>query len=41
MKENIMKVIKVANQLEGAKLGLEILTEQIAAGAKTFGLATG
>ena len=36
-----MKVIKVANQLEGAKLGLEILTEQIAAGAKTFGLATG
>ena len=36
-----MKVIKVANQLEGAKLGLEILTEKIAAGAKTFGLATG
>lgn len=36
-----MKVIKVPSQLEGAKLGLDILTEKIAAGAKTFGLATG
>jgi glucosamine-6-phosphate deaminase len=36
-----MKIIKVKNQLEGAKVGLDILKSQIAAGAKTFGLATG
>ncbi|GFH40143.1 glucosamine-6-phosphate deaminase [Pseudolactococcus insecticola] len=36
-----MKVIKVANQLEGAKVAFDILSEKIAAGAKTFGLATG
>ncbi|MDR1606442.1 MAG: glucosamine-6-phosphate deaminase [Streptococcaceae bacterium] len=36
-----MKVIKVNTQLEGAKLALEILSEKIAAGAQTFGLATG
>lgn len=36
-----MKIIKVKDQLEGAKVGLDILKEQIAAGAQTFGLATG
>ena len=36
-----MKIIKVKDQLEGAKVGLDILKSQIAAGAKTFGLATG
>lgn len=36
-----MKVIKVKNQLEGAKIGFDILKEKMAAGAKTFGLATG
>ncbi|GFH42483.1 glucosamine-6-phosphate deaminase [Lactococcus hodotermopsidis] len=36
-----MKVIKVKNQLEGGKIAFNILSEKIAAGAKTFGLATG
>lgn len=36
-----MKIIKVKNQLEGAKIGLDILKESMANGAKTFGLATG
>lgn len=37
-----MKIIKVKDQLEGAKVGLDILKEQIAAGAQTsLGLATG
>jgi glucosamine-6-phosphate deaminase len=36
-----MKVIKVKNQLEGAKVGFDILSEKIATGAKTLGLATG
>jgi glucosamine-6-phosphate deaminase len=41
LEEKIMKVITVKNQLEGAKIGLDIVSEKMAAGAKTFGLATG
>ena len=33
-----MKIIKVKNQLEGAKVGLDILKSQIAAGAKNIWL---
>lgn len=36
-----MKVIRVENQVEGAKVALEILKEKLAQGAKTLGLATG
>ena len=36
-----MKVIVVKNQLEGGKIGLELLKESMANGAKTLGLATG
>ena len=36
-----MKVICVENQVEGAKVALEILKEKLAQGAKTLGLATG
>ena len=36
-----MKVIRVENQVEGAKVTLEILKEKLAQGAKTLGLATG
>ena len=36
-----MKVIVVKNQLEGAKIGLDLLKESMANGAKTLGLATG
>ncbi|WP_081166543.1 glucosamine-6-phosphate deaminase [Lactococcus garvieae] len=36
-----MKVITVKNQLEGAKIGFELLKEAMENGAKTFGLATG
>ena len=34
-----MKVIRVENQVEGAKVALEILKEKLAQGAKTLGLA--
>ncbi|MGL4342864.1 MAG: glucosamine-6-phosphate deaminase, partial [Lactococcus lactis] len=36
-----MKVIVVKNQLEGGKIGLDLLKEAMANGAKTLGLATG
>lgn len=36
-----MKVIRVENQVEGAKVALELLKEKLAQGAKTLGLATG
>lgn len=36
-----MKVITVKNQLEGAKIGFDLLKEAMDNGAKTFGLATG
>lgn len=36
-----MKVIRVENQVEGAKIALELLKEKLAQGAKTLGLATG
>ncbi|OFI46891.1 glucosamine-6-phosphate deaminase [Floricoccus penangensis] len=36
-----MKIIKVADQVEGGKKGFEILSEKMANGAKTLGLATG
>ncbi|EKF50482.1 glucosamine-6-phosphate deaminase [Lactococcus garvieae] len=36
-----MKVITVKNQLEGAKIGFDLLKEAMENGAKTFGLATG
>ena len=36
-----MKVIRVENQVEGAKVALEILKEKLDQGAKTLGLATG
>ena len=36
-----MKVIRVENQVEGAKVALEILEEKLNQGAKTLGLATG
>lgn len=36
-----MKVIRVENQVGGAKVALEILKEKLAQGAKTLGLATG
>lgn len=36
-----MKVIRVQSQEEGAKVAFELLSEKIAAGAKTLGLATG
>ena len=36
-----MKVITVKNQLEGAKLGFDLLKEAMDNGAKTLGLATG
>ena len=36
-----MKVIVVKNQLEGGKIGLDLLKESINNGAKTLGLATG
>ena len=36
-----MKVIVVKNQLEGGKIGLDLLKESMANGAKTLGLATG
>ena len=36
-----MKVVRVENQVEGAKVALELLKEKLAQGAKTLGLATG
>ena len=36
-----MKVIRVENQVEGAKVALALLKEKLAQGAKTLGLATG
>jgi glucosamine-6-phosphate isomerase len=36
-----MKVITVKNQLEGAKIGFDLLKEAMDNGAKTLGLATG
>ena len=36
-----MKVIVVKNQLEGGKIGLDLLKKSMANGAKTLGLATG
>ncbi|MBS4460311.1 glucosamine-6-phosphate deaminase [Lactococcus petauri] len=36
-----MKVITVKNQLEGAKIGFDLLKESMDNGAKTLGLATG
>ncbi|MFP7216846.1 glucosamine-6-phosphate deaminase [Lactococcus garvieae] len=36
-----MKVITVKNQLEGAKIGFDLLKEAMNNGAKTLGLATG
>ncbi|MHC3836447.1 6-phosphogluconolactonase, partial [Streptococcus thermophilus] len=36
-----MKKILVKNQVEGGKVAFELLKESLAAGAQTFGLATG
>lgn len=36
-----MKTIKVKNKTEGSKAAFKILQEEIEAGAKTLGLATG
>ncbi|MCR8967860.1 glucosamine-6-phosphate deaminase [Streptococcus zalophi] len=36
-----MKIIKVADQIEGAQVAFDILKEKIENGAKTLGLATG
>ena len=36
-----MKVVRVENQVEGAKVALALLKEKLAQGAKTLGLATG
>lgn len=36
-----MKVIQVANQVEGGKVAFDLLKEKLAAGAKVLGLATG
>ena len=38
---NRMKKILVKNQVEGGKVAFELLKESLAAGAQTFGLATG
>ena len=39
--DSLMKVITVKNQLEGAKIGFDLLKEAMDNGAKTLGLATG
>ena len=39
--DSLMKVITVKNQLEGAKIGFDLLKEAMNNGAKTLGLATG
>lgn len=39
--DSLMKVITVKNQLEGAKVGFDLLKEAMDNGAKTLGLATG
>lgn len=39
--DSLMKVITVKNQLEGAKIGFDLLKESMDNGAKTLGLATG
>lgn len=39
--DSLMKVITVKNQLEGAKIGFDLLKEAMDDGAKTLGLATG
>lgn len=39
--DSLMKVITVKNQLEGAKIGFNLLKEAMDNGAKTLGLATG
>lgn len=36
-----MKIIQVADQVEGAKVALDILKEKLSSGAKVLGLATG
>lgn len=36
-----MKIIKVANQSEGARQAFELIADKLAAGAKVLGLATG
>ena len=36
-----MKIITVKDDLAGGKVAFEILSEKLAAGAKTLGLATG
>ena len=36
-----MKVIEVANQIEGGKVAFDLLKEKLEQGAKTLGLATG
>ena len=36
-----MKVIEVANQIEGGQVAFDLLKEKLAQGAKTLGLATG
>ena len=37
----MMKVIEVANQLEGGQVAFDLLKEKLENGAKTLGLATG
>lgn len=39
--DSLLKVITVKNQLEGAKIGFDLLKEAMDNGAKTLGLATG
>lgn len=39
--DSLMKVITVKNQLEGAKIGFDLLKEAMDNGSKTLGLATG
>ena len=39
--DSLMKVITVKNQLEGSKIGFDLLKEAMDNGAKTLGLATG
>lgn len=39
--DSLMKVITVKNQLEGAKIGFDLLKEAMDNGTKTLGLATG
>lgn len=36
-----MKVIEVANQIEGGQVAFDLLKEKLEQGAKTLGLATG